>query len=322
LQLSPDGRYLLDVEREASGIVLWNLETGEKVQCLYCDRELPRSRPNQPPDTPNAALDPTSGQNDIPLRAVIAWGNELALWNMETGEQLQAFSITRGNVLYLDFSPDGQTILVLSRPEDSTSVPRLTPASASGQSLELIRVDVTTGAELNRIPLENASSVAVFTPDGTQAAVSVQMIISSEHEDEEHAEEELSDSANVVRLINLETGAMGPPFVGHDLLINSIDFSSDGQFMVTGSNDMTAIVWRVADGTIVKQFPELAVVRHAIFSPDGSLVLTIVEDNTAALWQVETPSIEEIVKWTWDNRKARELRPGECARYQIEELCS
>jgi WD40 repeat protein len=170
--------------------------------------------------------------------------------------------------------------------------------------------------------LENASSVAVFTPDGTQAAVSVQMIISSEHEDEEHAEEELSDSANVVRLINLETGAMGPPFVGHDLLINSIDFSSDGQFIVTGSNDMTAIVWRVADGTIVKQFPELAVVQNAIFSPDGSLVLTIVEDNTAALWQVETPSIEEIVKWTWDNRKARELRPGECARYQIEELCS
>ena len=70
-------------------------------------------------------------------------------------------------------------------------------------------------------------------------------------------------------------------------MVNSAQFSFNGQRIVTASADKTARLW---DGTSGKPVGEPMehedVVNSAQFSPDGQRVVTILEDNTAWLWDV------------------------------------
>ena len=69
----------------------------------------------------------------------------------------------------------------------------------------------------------------------------------------------------------------------------SADFSLDGKHLVTGSNDRTAIVWKVATGE-----PTAHLLGHtqgiwsAEFSPDGERVVTASRDRSAIVWDANS----------------------------------
>lgn len=71
----------------------------------------------------------------------------------------------------------------------------------------------------------------------------------------------------------------------HDEVINSAQFSSDGQRVLTASYDKTARLWDAASGKPIGE-----PMRHedfvflALFSPDGQRVVTVSRDKTARLW--------------------------------------
>jgi len=77
--------------------------------------------------------------------------------------------------------------------------------------------------------------------------------------------------------------------VGHDGLVTSAAFSSDGKRIVTASGDKTARLWDAATAK------EIAVLRghdeyvsSAAFSADGSRIVTASGDKTARLWDAAT----------------------------------
>ena len=62
----------------------------------------------------------------------------------------------------------------------------------------------------------------------------------------------------------------------------SVCFSPDGKQFATGSNDKTARMWSVEDGTMQQEFTGHAEgVRSVCFSPDGKQLATGSDDNTA-----------------------------------------
>src|SRR5579859_2221664 len=78
-------------------------------------------------------------------------------------------------------------------------------------------------------------------------------------------------------------------FKGHSGEVLSVAFSNDGQYIVTGSEDNTAILWNAQSGAQVHTFVGHSHAVNAVaFSPDGKYVLTGSADGTAILWDIQT----------------------------------
>jgi len=72
----------------------------------------------------------------------------------------------------------------------------------------------------------------------------------------------------------------------HDGWVNTLALSPDGRAVLTGSDDTTARLWSVPDGSpLTPPLRHLRPVKAVAFSPDGRLLLTTSEDATAQFWE-------------------------------------
>jgi sugar lactone lactonase YvrE len=70
--------------------------------------------------------------------------------------------------------------------------------------------------------------------------------------------------------------------------LTAVAFSPDGKFVLTGSDDRTARLWRVDSGQLISTLRHEDSVRALAFSPDGKFVLTGSDDRTARLWRSDS----------------------------------
>ncbi|MFH0992132.1 MAG: caspase family protein [bacterium] len=79
---------------------------------------------------------------------------------------------------------------------------------------------------------------------------------------------------------------------GHTSVIYAVSFSPDGNYVLTTSEDNTAILWEVSTGREIRTFTEHTnSIYSASFSPDGKYALTGGKDSTAKLWEVSTGKV-------------------------------
>ncbi len=107
----------------------------------------------------------------------------------------------------------------------------------------------------------------------------------------------VTSANNDLVLWNLETRTSVRRFVGHNNLVYFARFSPDGTKLATGSVDGSAIVWNVADGSIIHRLKEsgsTGTMWRAVFSPDGKTVATAPDDGTVLLWDVESGNLKDV----------------------------
>jgi WD40 repeat protein/tetratricopeptide (TPR) repeat protein len=77
---------------------------------------------------------------------------------------------------------------------------------------------------------------------------------------------------------------------GHEGVVNSAAFSSDGTHIVTASDDRTARLWDAETGKQIGApfVGHKGAVESAAFSPDGKRILTASDDKSVRLWDGET----------------------------------
>jgi WD40 repeat protein len=148
------------------------------------------------------------------------------------------------------FSPDGRRVLTCFR----------------GRGAGVAIWDAASG-EL-RVRLRDPSSIdqAWFSPDGRRV---------------------LTLSTAGARLWNADNGSPVASLRGHIRPVVSAQFSPDGRWVVTASEDRTARIWNALTGE------EVAVLKghtqrlaSAAFSPDSQRVVTTSADGTVRLWRV------------------------------------
>ncbi|MEM9217173.1 MAG: AAA-like domain-containing protein, partial [Cyanobacteria bacterium P01_F01_bin.150] len=83
------------------------------------------------------------------------------------------------------------------------------------------------------------------------------------------------------------SGALITELKGHFSYISALSFSSDGTHVVTASEDRTARVWNLDDGTSKVLEGHTDIVRNAVFNSDRTHVVTASEDRTARVWNLD-----------------------------------
>jgi WD40 repeat protein len=87
---------------------------------------------------------------------------------------------------------------------------------------------------------------------------------------------------------------------GHQQRVYSANFSSDGQCIVTASEDSTVRLWSLA-GTPLRVIQHQQAVSSASFSPDGQLILTTSQHGTVQVWNLAGQQVAKVKHLREDN---------------------
>lgn len=224
-------------------------------------------------------------------------GSIVHLTDAATGAELASFP-TGGAVGDIVFSPDG-TKLVLIGHTGSTSGNSIVylvdaiagdeilterykervekPVFSSDSSKIVVLVDNGTSRLLraddgNELAVLQAISQAIFSPDGTQLAVS---------------------SNGSVRLLNSNRGTEIAT-LSHENPVDDIVFSPDGAKLAISSRDGTIHLWDSTTGEKLAVLSQEGYVSNPVFSPDGTWLMTSSLEGVVRLWRVETDELEAL----------------------------
>jgi WD40 repeat protein len=105
-----------------------------------------------------------------------------------------------------------------------------------------------------------------------------------------------------VRLWEVATGRCLRTFEGLVGPVNSVAWSPDGRFALSGSGDMTVRLWEVVTGRCVRVLEgHTDWVSSVAWSPDGRYALSGSRDKTVRLWELDW-EFEANVPADWDDR--------------------
>lgn len=171
------------------------------------------------------------------------------VWDAANGKSL--FEIKQERLASAEFSPDGKQILAVADQGDAVLWD-----AVSGQRLYQLASPYAQ--------MRGASWLysARFSPDGNRVA--------------------LVDWWPAV--CDVTTGKALFDLEGHTNQVRDIDYSPDGQWLVTASEDHTARIWRAATGKSMAVLPHDAEVIWATFSPGGRWIVTGTADRVIRVW--------------------------------------
>lgn len=91
-----------------------------------------------------------------------------------------------------------------------------------------------------------------------------------------------------IKLIDAASGRIVRSFDGHSDWIYTLDTTSDGKILASGSSDESVILWNVDTGEIIRRLRGHEWhVNSVCFSPNGTVLASASGDGTVRLWSLE-----------------------------------
>jgi WD40 repeat protein len=287
LAFSPDGRYLAMSEEEDIAIV--SLSDGKALRILRGHKNI---------------ITCLAFSHDGKLLASASVDRTIALWNPSLGQVLRTMTRHTDTVNAVLFSEDDRQLFSVGNDRairvwqvvDGREMRHITgdlpgPAykiavSSDGQLVatilgaEIKLLDLRDGHVVRTLTVQGGSVTDVaFSPKEQLLAASLCTSFSSEFE----------CLQGEIRLWNVADGQVVRVWgKEHRAPITEIEFSPDGQMLVSVDVQSQARLWRVSTGEEVWKLEDVR--APAAFSPNGK-VLALVSSNGITLWRVEDQQI-------------------------------
>jgi WD40 repeat protein len=276
---SPDGRLIVAVTEDSTARV-WSATTGAMLMSF---------------DEKGAQLS-DAHVNPASTRLVTASRSGARIWDLKTG-QLLMILLENKNVRSVLFGPEGARVVTVSfdgtvqiwNAIDGNSVATLSGKSSmaafSPDGAHVVTVsgsaamlwDASSGSPLSTLSEHDGQvTTASFSPDGSKVVTA------------------LADST--ARIWDAVSGTPLRTLSGHARIsgggmsrasLRVAVFSTNGERVLTASDDGTARLWDVRTGETVGVLPgHEGSIGEAAFSSDGSRVLTLANSTDVRIWRV------------------------------------
>ncbi len=278
---SPDENYILTASNDGTAI-LWETKTGTIIHVLKGHENLVLSAAFSQDgkkiitaswdftakiwDTQNGELLHTlkghtafltlaSFSPDGNKAITSAEDNRVKVWNTESGQLVYTATDQSAVVKSATFSPDGKMLLT------------------AGESGTAKILEAETGKLLHTLKDKySGSTKAIFSPDGKLVACSVY---------------------EIAYLWEVNSGQLLHKYNGHKGKIKSIFFSSDGEKIITSSEDSTTRLWSTATGKLVFSLPvNSSLIEISAISNEGKFIATGSNDGQVNVYKTATGSLQ------------------------------
>ena len=271
---SPDGKFLASCGTDEK-IYLWRTEDGAPEEHITILKEHV-AQVNSIAFSPKSkhGLWLASGGNDgigifNPDGKVVLWQLEDNKW--KRFQNLAIFPV-EGGILGLN-APFNNNIHSVAFHYDAATDNLILACGTSGDDVFVLKYDPPTeqwGAPKELFGHTHDVNSVAFSPDGVLASGSTD---------------------GTVCLWDPRFSTPNKILEGHTEAVNSVAFSPNGEFLASGSNDDTVVLWRSDNaGSYIydRTFNDTGDVKSVAFKPDGLVLVSASAGKTISVWDVPT----------------------------------
>jgi WD40 repeat protein/Tfp pilus assembly protein PilF len=234
-------------------------------------------------------------------KQLVTGGNDgtIRLWDVETGNELQAIQAHQHGVRSLAISPDGRLLCSTgysdpvirvwdsdsgrkiaelpsqAKPVNHVSFGRNGRLVSGGEDGAVVLWDVGGAREISRLDAGMAVYVAALSPDGRWLA---------------------AGGFGAVTLWDLsETGKQPRTLRGHHSFVNALAFSLSGKRLASAGSEGAVKIWDVGEDKAVGTLKgHTASVKSIAFSPHGWSLVSSSMDGSVRLWDLRATSTDDL----------------------------
>ena len=239
------------------------------------------------------------------IHVVMASGNDVSIWNAETGEKVKKMEIRENAVVNsVSYHPKGEQI-VLSFGNGTIGIFDVN----TGKQVKLYGETDYEYKDIDIAYEYNFNSYSTFNPDGTRL-LSYESVWGSSMAE-----------PTTISILNAENGETVHDLIGHEDRVTSVGFSPDGGKVISSSDDGTIRIWDVGTGgeiarVYIQELWKAAGPEQVAFSFDGKYVVASYADGTACTWRFV--ALQDLIDQTRERFKDHPLTPEERQQYYLE----
>ena len=230
------------------------------------------------------------------------------LYDTETYEEMRLFTGNTDYLNFVDFSPDGNTLIQVFYDYETSSYIIQIWDVLNGDLVSTLKGDFNEIANI----IFNPNSKTVAISGRNSITILLRNLITEEMKELNGHSDEVQRIAfspdgktlvsggkdEVIRLWDVESGELKHTFAGHALSIDFLKYASDGKMIVSHGGDNNVCIWNANSGELIHIISDFKdEITDLDFAADGKTLVTANPNGLIQTWNMHTGRTLDEFKW-------------------------